>query len=826
MASYDAFYNATTSAIPRCSFEVGGLCYEHPKSNKGYVVYDDFRTCTDSFINLPGINLLPTWLLAVMWGIFLLYLFFGVAVISDAFVEGIEVITDTTHQVKRMDQHGRPVWREEPVWNWAVANITLLALGSSSPEILLALIETLLTLGQPAGEIGPSCIVGSSAYNLFGIIAVCTVSLPYGTFKKIEHLKVFAWTATWSMWVHIWLWLVYKRITPNVIDIWEAWLTLAFFPMFVYTTWLVDTRGFNWFGKHKNAIVHCDDVVEGDAESGVEHIGNGSSKMPAGSASMGRSAEAEKHHSILYYRSMAVQKMAGAGLKEAAQAENQNAIAAKEASGRFTLDDMYVDLMGKEVTKIMMKSPEVSVLESAGEARLQVLRQHGDMDSTVTVDYCCKDDTAVASLDYIAQEGTLTLGPGEEVKEIVIKIVDDDMSEPDVFFTVELTACKAEGAAEVVILRNKVVVTIVDDDDGGIAMFELPTWEAGAQDSFAQVVVVRRNGADGRVTVDWATKDGSAMAGKHYRDMSSTLVFNSGETRKVIEVPMLPFVAPELASGLLAFRLTLTNPTGGLVLGTRKECRVVVTPGTKIGKALISGEQGLEVEEEEYNLWVEWENRFKEAILPVYDEDEGNVWLCMLLHYINFTFKLFASCIPPPKYKGGYPCFLASLAVLVALMAVVKEVAEQFGCNLGLSDLMTGMSVVALGTSLPDTFGSRYAAMKDSNADAAIGNVTGSNTVNVLLGLGLPWVIATAYYKAKHVPYVVPAGALGFSILIFSILAVVGISALMVRRRQGGELGGSKAGQLGMFAFLMSLWLGFLLISGLYDYGHIPKTSF
>ena len=66
------------------------------------------------------------------------------------------------------------------VWNWAVANITLLAVGSSSPEILLAIVECLLTLGQPAGELGPSCIIGSGAYNLFAITAVCTVSLKAG----------------------------------------------------------------------------------------------------------------------------------------------------------------------------------------------------------------------------------------------------------------------------------------------------------------------------------------------------------------------------------------------------------------------------------------------------------------------------------------------------------------------------------------------------------------------------------------------------------------------------------------------------------------------
>jgi hypothetical protein len=50
-------------------------------------------------------------------------------------------------------------------------------------------------------------------------------------------------------------------------------------------------------------------------------------------------------------------------------------------------------------------------------------------------------------------QGTLTFGPGEEVKEIVIKILDDDMSEPDVVFTVELTASKTEGDAPVTILR-------------------------------------------------------------------------------------------------------------------------------------------------------------------------------------------------------------------------------------------------------------------------------------------------------------------------------------------------------------------------------------
>ncbi len=54
-----------------------------------------------------------------------------------------------------------------------------------------------------------------------------------------------------------------------------------------------------------------------------------------------------------------------------------------------------------------------------------------------------------------------------------------------------------------------------------------------------------------------------------------------------------------------------------------------------------------------------------------------------------------------------------------------------------------------MGTSLPDTFASFIAAKQEKTADNAIGNVTGSNSVNIFLGLGLPWTIASIYWKIK-----------------------------------------------------------------------------
>jgi len=71
-----------------------------------------------------------------------------------------------------------------------------------------------------------------------------------------------------------------------------------------------------------------------------------------------------------------------------------------------------------------------------------------------------------------------------------------------------------------------------------------------------------------------------------------------------------------------------------------------------------------------------------------------------------------------------------------------------FGCVCGIKDSVTAITFVALGTSLPDTFASMTAAKSADTADAAIGNVTGSNSVNVFLGLGLPWVIASNYMEA------------------------------------------------------------------------------
>merc|ERR1712193_34949 len=111
-----------------------------------------------------------------------------------------------------------------------------------------------------------------------------------------------------------------------------------------------------------------------------------------------------------------------------------------------------------------------------------------------------------------------------------------------------------------------------------------------------------------------------------------------------------------------------------------------------------------------------------------------------------------------------------------------------------MGDCVNAIGFVALGTSVPDTFASKTAAIEDETADASVGNVTGSNAVNVFLGIGIAWTMAAIYHEAGGGKFIVPVGSLGFSVTVFCIEAGLAIIILLIRRNPavGGELGVPK----------------------------------
>jgi len=117
-----------------------------------------------------------------------------------------------------------------------------------------------------------------------------------------------------------------------------------------------------------------------------------------------------------------------------------------------------------------------------------------------------------------------------------------------------------------------------------------------------------------------------------------------------------------------------------------------------------------------------------------------------ILHFLSIGWKvLFAVANPPPHVGGGYACLVSGITCIGFVTYVVAEVATLFGCIVNLRPGLTAITFVAIGTSLPDTFASMTAARNSRYADEAVGNITGSNCVNVFLGLGLPWLIAAIW---------------------------------------------------------------------------------
>lgn len=206
----------------------------------GGYIYEYYEPCFDSWLLIPAESFWAEWLRGVLYTFAILYIFLGIAIAADIFMLSIEMITSKKRIIFTYDfKKKQRVQREIFVWNETVANLTLMALGSSAPEILIAVFETLSSLDvvESKDALGIFTIIGSASYNLLVISAVCIISVPSNTFKRISEFGVFIITAIWSMFAYFWLLIVLKWSSPNEIEIWEAVLTLAFFPLLVLTAW-------------------------------------------------------------------------------------------------------------------------------------------------------------------------------------------------------------------------------------------------------------------------------------------------------------------------------------------------------------------------------------------------------------------------------------------------------------------------------------------------------------------------------------------------------------------------------------------------------------
>jgi len=843
---------------------------------------------------------------AIVYCIFLFFLFLGIAIISDRFMAAIEIITSQEKDIKIRDKTtGKVKLVTVKIWNETVSNLTLMALGSSAPEILLSVIE-IIGRNFKAGELGPSTIVGSAAFNLFMITAVCVSVLPPGDTRKIAHLNVFAFTATNSVCCYIWMYLILSQISPGVIEVWEGIVTLLGMPFLVGVAYLIDInvnfyqllRGKMRKQKKGGQVIHqtgdgdivavqvkgdAPDVEENEEDLELlayregddpEHHMNEKKRIAmeayhkareanpdADASTLQRIVEQEnmkmQHKSRAFYRIQANKAMTGQGniyKKKHVEGEEEK----KEEAVEEVADSKGGHMTPpSEGSAVYFHPAELTVVESCGNVYLNVLRCGADMFDTIYVDYATSDGTANGGGDYVHTEGTLTFKPGETSKTIVIPIIDDDIFELDEYFFCKLTGVRSEPKAQakaVLGTPDTATVTILDDDYPGVFTLEHERYEIMETVGFMTLRIVRLIGARGVIRVPYYTAEGTAKGGgEDFEDCFGEIEFKDEETVKTVDIRIID---KEEYDKNKRFNVHLGEPrviqceaatisnldsvedeelrrileAGKPALGEHKQSEIVITEckefkktiDTMVGKANLTS----------FITSSSWAEQFREAFTVEAgdegDEEEGEdgeepepSYFDYFMHYVSLFWKLLFALVPPTDIWNGWACFYVSLAFIGILTAITGDVASHFGCTIGLADSVTAISFVALGTSLPDTFASKVATIQDDTADSSVGNVTGSNSVNVYLGIGIAWSLAAIFHESTGGAFEVIPGSLGFSVCVFCVFALMTIGMMMFRRFNpniGAELGGPAGWRTFTSILLACFWLTYVMLSALEAY--------
>lgn len=176
-----------------------------------------------------------------------------------------------------------------------------------------------------------------------------------------------------------------------------------------------------------------------------------------------------------------------------------------------------------------------------------------------------------------------------------------------------------------------------------------------------------------------------------------------------------------------------------------------------------------------------------------YEDDEGHSMWEMprdkLWHKIMWVlaipfYALFSITIPNVKKKRWENWFIFSFIICLlwigAMSFAMVQSADRFALALGIPEDVMGLTITAIGASLPSFFGSVIAA-REGSFHMAVSNTFGANLSSILVALGLPCFIQTVFVDTGN-PYKMESNGIFLTVLVLVIALVIFLISIIITR--------------------------------------------
>ncbi len=198
-----------------------------------------------------------------------------------------------------------------------------------------------------------------------------------------------------------------------------------------------------------------------------------------------------------------------------------------------------------------------SIIKGATNAIITVLRT-GNTAGSASVNFSASGGTAVASVEYVATNGTLNFISGQTSNFFAVQILNDNQIDGDQ--TVGLTLSNPSVGTQL-LPPSTGTLTIIDNESG--FSFSSANYSVNENGVAAQITVVRTGVTNSTASVNFATTDGSGVAGQQYQTASGTLTFTNGQTTATFNVPIID---NNVTGGSKTVNLLLSSPSPNATL--------------------------------------------------------------------------------------------------------------------------------------------------------------------------------------------------------------------------------------------------------------------